>query len=215
MSKKEESTPTTPKKTKATEENKSEAPKAEVKKDQKEKKASKPKAEKKKVVKKSDKKPKSASKPKTTTKKGTKKVKKPAKASHKEKSTESKSGLTTYEEYVFEAISAKATEDKEWVGFNTISGYIHQYIEEVKPGSIARYARSAADKLYEREILKKKKDSYAIAKKGKKIDLSFPKRKTVRTPSVKGEKRLATEEKTDEYLTVTQSGRVSKKLITV
>lgn len=211
MSGKEESAS---KKTKADEETKSEVPKASVKKDKKEKKSTKPKAEKKaKTQKKSVKNSKTSTKTKTTTKKeNTKKTKK---TTESKQYLDSNSDLTGFERYVFEAISAKATEDKPLIGINSISGYIRQYIPDVKVGLIPRYTRSALTKLADRGILKRKNDSYGIAKKGKKLNVIIPKRETIRTPSVKGDKRAQTEEKTEQFCYITSRGRVSVKNVFV
>lgn len=235
MPKKDEtknSTPSTPKKEKEeTKPKKEEAetPKADVK---KEKKAAKPKTEKK--EKKAEKK--SSTPKKTTTKKVTKKttttkkiIKKKSTTTKKEKTTEkkekkekkentteskSKSGLTKYEQYVVEAIQAKSNEDKQWVGFTAISGYIKQYIPDIKLGNCSTLARNAADRLVASGFLKAKRDSYAITKKGRSLTKEAPpKRKEVRPPVEKGSKRYDIIEQTELYLVPTSKGRASKQII--
>lgn len=229
MAKKDEtknSTPSTPKKEKEeTKPKKEEAgtPKADVK---KEKKAAKPKTEKK--EKKAEKK--SSTPKKTTTKKVTKKttttkkiIKKKSTTTKKEKTTEkkentteskSKSGLTKYEQYVVEAIQAKSNEDKQWVGFTAISGYIKQYIPDIKLGNCTTLARNAADRLVASGFLKAKRDSYAITKKGRSLTKEAPpKRKEVRPPVEKGSKKYDIIEQTELYLVPTSKGRASKQII--
>ncbi len=193
----------------------------------KKKKAAKPKTEKK--EKKAEKKS-STPKKTTTTKKVTKKttttkkiIKKKSTTTKKEKTTEkkentteskSKSGLTKYEQYVVEAIQAKSNEDKQWVGFTAISGYIKQYIPDIKLGNCTTLARNAADRLVASGFLKAKRDSYAITKKGRSLTKEAPpKRKEVRPPVEKGSKKYDIIEQTELYLVPTSKGRASKQII--
>lgn len=220
MSKKEESVPTTPKKTKAEDKDKAEAPKASLKKDKK-KTTTKPKSKvvKKSTEKKNNKKSVKKSQPSTPKKTTTHKkaAKKDTPKKNDEQNLDAKSDLSGFDRYVFEAISAKATEDKPWVGKNTITGYIRQYIPDVKEGNIAKYTQNALDRLIKNKILKRKKNSFAIAADGKKLNIIIPtKRETIRQPTVKGEKIAMRQEKEERYVQIdTKTGRVSTRVCLV
>ncbi|OHT06151.1 hypothetical protein TRFO_25946 [Tritrichomonas foetus] len=162
---------------------------------------------------------------KTTTKKAAKPAKKTEKKSVKKasvkkeakktttkkvekKSSESKTSLSSYEKYVIEAIQAQQTEDKKWVGMNSISTYIKTYFSEVKVGSVAKHARAAAEKLQDKGVLKAKKNSFAFAAKGakyadKKVETKDPVRDLSKKPVEKEEKF--------NQVVIQRSGRVSVK----
>lgn len=230
-----------PKKVKETKSKKEEKPKKEEKKVEKAekpkkeekpkrtttKKEEKPKKEVKKVVKKTvapkknvTKKPLKAEKPKKVVKKAIKKAettKKVKKAVTKKITTKKivkkvdKADIPKSQAWVIEAIQVQRSDDKQWVSKGKIKKYIYEYIEEAKAGQISRLVKIAVQKLTENKVLKQKKDSFAIAKKGQKyLKESTPSRKLVRkTP----EKVVVEEDKPSVEIKITNSGRLVRQLV--
>lgn len=179
----------------------------------------------------SEEKPKStkkATKPKKTTK-PEKKTTKPAKKATKktetkpkkeaaEKKTTKKSPtrqVHKYEKWILEAIVSLSTEDKPYVSYEKIKNYLFTYMDGTIAGTIPYQTRKTLDKLHEKGLIKKKKESYALRVAGKKVaPTTIEKRKKVPEREIKPKRQqmVAYEPvETKEFITFT--GRVSKQRV--
>jgi len=159
----------------------------------------------KKETKKSDKKETKKSEKKETKKSEKKETKKKVKKESK------KSKFSMFAQFVAEAIKTNMTEESQFVSYEKIKRYTFDYLETAMPMMIPHQIRLAIDKLVVKGLLKKKKDSYAFKSKaeGDFIPEKVPTRKL--------QKRETKEEPEEEVKApgtfITQTGRVSKKLL--
>jgi hypothetical protein len=137
------------------------------------------------------------------------KLAKPAKAAKPEKGKVAAApSPATYAQWVIEAVQAKQSDDKKFVGFRKIQNYIFAYFEEADPKKIGRLSKKAIADLVAKKVLRQRGETVAFVAGAKGADGTAPERAVVRT---KPKASRADEIGEGNFVQETRSGRVFLK----